>query len=168
MQPSVAAPDVIRPWRTAVLVASAVAALELVLILTLALLLLGRPLAHRAQAAAESKLAAKAGLPEPHTSPGAGRPRLSRGETSVLVLNGNGRAGAAATEAARVHRLGYLVGGVGNAPSTTGRTLVMYRPGYRPEALRFSHDAGVAIVEPLDGMRLSDLMGAHLALIVGS
>src|SRR2546423_8647236 len=166
MQPSLAAPDLVRPWRTATLVAAGVAALELAVLLVLGLVLLGRPLAHHAQAAAATNLAVQSGLPKP-LSPTAGRPRLSRSETAVLVLNGNGVAGAAAAEATKIHALGYVIAGVGDAPNR-GRTLVMYRPGYRSEALRFGHDARIAIVEPLDGMRLSGLMGAHLAVILGS
>ena len=97
------------------------------------------------------------------------QPTLSRSETSVLVLNGNGRTGAAATEAARIRRLGYMIGGVGNAPQTTyGRSVVMYRPGFRPEAVRLAHDARIAIVTPLDGLRRSQLQGAHVAVILGA
>ena len=35
----------------------------------------------------------------------------------VVVLNGNGRTGAAAAAASRVSRRGYRIGVVGNAPS---------------------------------------------------
>ena len=105
-------------------------------------------------------------IPNP---PPIGTPKLSRARTSVLVLNGNGLTGAAGAEAARIRGLGYLVGGVGNAPrSGYTRSLVMYRKGYRAEAARLAHDARIAIVTPLDGMRASQLMGAHIALVVGA
>ena len=50
---------------------------------------------------------------------------LARGETSVMVLNGGGRAGAAHTAADRVSARGYLLGQIGNAPQGTPRTLIM-------------------------------------------
>jgi hypothetical protein len=43
----------------------------------------------------------------------------------------------------------------------------MFRKGYRPEALRLGKDLGTKIVGPLDGLRGSDMMGAHVALVVG-
>src|SRR5205085_7710008 len=54
-------PDaLIRPWRTATLVASLVAAIELVLLVGAALLLLAKPLAHAVQHHAESAALAPA------------------------------------------------------------------------------------------------------------
>jgi hypothetical protein len=44
----------------------------------------------------------------------------------------------------------------------------MYRPGFRPEAVRLARDARIAIVTPLDGLRRSQLQGAHVALILGT
>ena len=85
-----------------------------------------------------------------------------------MVLNGNGQAGAAHSAADRVQARGYLLGNVGNAPSTSPRSLVMYRPGYAAEGRRLGRDLHVRIVRPLDGMRPVQLMGAHLVLIVGT
>ena len=52
-----------------------------------------------------------------------------------MVLNGNGRTGAAASAASRVRSRGYRVGTVGNASSTDfARSLVMYKPGFAGEA----------------------------------
>jgi hypothetical protein len=94
---------------------------------------------------------------------------LSRGETTVLVLNGNGQQGAAGSEASHVESLGYVVKGVGNAARMNyGRTVVMYRPGYDGEARRLAHEAGIRLVTPLDGLRIADLKGARIAVVVGS
>ena len=83
----------------------------------------------------------------------AAQPKLTRAETSVIVLNGNGRSGAAAEGADRVRAFGYTIGTVGNAPRRdVTRTVVMYRNGYRPEALRLAKDLKVKIVGPLDGL----------------
>ena len=46
----------------------------------------------------------------------AAAPKLTRAQTSVIVLNGNGRQGAAAAGAARLHALGYAIAGTGERP----------------------------------------------------
>lgn len=156
------------PWRTATLVASAVAALELVVLVVLGVMLLAEPVTQHVRQAAEAKVFAPV-KPKPRATAPVGKPKLSRAKTSVIVLNGNGRSGAAAASADAVRRFGYTIGAVGNAPrSDFTRTLVMFRKGYRPEAVRLAKDLNVKIVGPLDGLRRKDMLGAHVALIVGS
>ena len=43
----------------------------------------------------------------------------------------------------------------------------MYRKGYAPEAQRLAKDLRLRIVGPLDGLRPAELMGAHVAVVVG-
>ncbi len=161
-------PQVRSPWRTATLVASAVAAAELVILVVLGFALLAEPVSQRVRQTAEAKVLAPV-TPRPRAAVPAGKPRLSRAETSVIVLNGSGRSGAAAANADRVRGLGYTIGTVGNAPrSDFTRTLVMFRRGYRAEAVRLAADLKLKIVGPLDGLRTADMLGAHVALIVGS
>jgi len=156
------------PWRTATLVASAVAAVELVALVALGVVLLAKPVSDHVRQAAEAQVLAPV-KPKPRAAPAAGKPTLTREQTSVIVLNGNGRAGAAASSADAVRRFGYTIGTVGNAPrSDFTRTLVMYRKGYKAEGARLAKDLDVKIVGPLDGLRPSDMLGAHVALIVGS
>ncbi len=167
MDHSLPAPDAVRPWRTATLVASAFAALELVILLAIAVIALGRPLAHHAAA---RRAAAVSSVPA-HTivAPAAAKPKLARVDVEVEILNGNGLQGAAAAEASTVRGLGYVVGNVGNAARADyTRTVVMYRRGYRAEGLRLGRDLGIKAVGPLDGLHASDLMGAHLAVVIGS
>ena len=168
MDHSFPAPDAVRPWRTATLVASAFAALELVILLVIAVIALGRPLAHRAAAATSA--AATSSVPAHKiVAPAATKPRLARADVEVEILNGNGRQGAAAAEASRVRGRGYVVGNVGNAARADyTRSVVMYRKGFRAEGLRLGRDLGIKAVGPLDGLRTSDLMGAHLAVVIGS
>lgn len=155
------------PWRRATLVASAVALVELVAVVVLGIALLAEPVSQHVRQAAEQKVLAPVAKPRAPTPVGA--PKLTRAETSVIVLNGNGRSGAAAESADKVRRFGYTIGTVGNAPRTDfTRTLVMFRPGYRPEAARLAKDLRVKIVGPLDGLRPADLLGAHVALVVGA
>jgi len=53
-----------------------------------------------------------------------------------MVLNGNGRTGAAAVAASRVQARGYRIGEVTNAPRLVPRSIVMYRPGFAGEGKR--------------------------------
>lgn len=156
--------DAIRPWRRATIAVSAVAAVELVALAAIAIALLGNPLSTHLR-----ETAAAAGTPRVRTAQPAPAKKaaLSRSETSVMVLNGGGRTGAAHTAANRVSAHGYQLGQVGNAPGDTPRTLIMYRPGYEGEGVRLGHDLHVRIVRPLDGMRPTQLLGAHLVLIMG-
>ena len=166
MEHSIHSVDLVRPWRTATFVATAVAAVELVLLVVLGIALLGDPVAERLEGAADEARAEAVAPPKPKRD---GTPRLTRAETTVLVLNGGGVTGAAGAAAERVRARGYGVSRVGNAPRGGHvRSVVMYRAGYRPEAARLARDVGIRIVAPLDGMRLDALMGAHLVLVVGS
>jgi hypothetical protein len=87
----------------------------------------------------------------------------------VVVLNGNGQAGAAAAEATTIRARGYKIGAVGNAPrSSVGPTLVMYRPGFAAEARRLARDAGISVVTALDGLQPSSLQRAQLVVVLGA
>jgi hypothetical protein len=156
-------PPQVRPWRTATLVACGVAAFELVLLLIIAVALLSKPLTAHAKEAALNREVGTA-IPE---RPEPKRTTLSRRQTSVLILNGNGISGAAAAEASRARARGYQVAGTANAPRTYGRTVVMYRAGHRPEAKRLAADMGVTLVGPLDGLRPRQLQGAQLVVVLG-
>ena len=163
-------PEVLaRSWRTATLVASAVAAFELVVILILGVALLGKPLSERMRDKAQARTFGITTKAPARPKIGSAVPRLTREETSVMVLNGNGVSGAAHEAASRVEAFGYSVGHVGNASRTDfTRTVVMYRPGYRGEALRLARDLRIRIVGPLDGITVRGLMGAHVAVVIGA
>ncbi len=159
------------PWRTATLVASTIAALELAVLVVVGVVFLAEPVAQRFGGAAEARAFAPVVHPKRTTAVAAGAveaPTLTREQTSVMVLNGNGLAGAAAATAERARTLGYTIGNVGNAPrSDYTRSLVMYRAGYRAEGLRIAEDLKLKIVAPLDGLRPAELLGAHVAVVIG-
>ena len=161
------------PWRTAAIVAVGVAAIELVILIVVAIVFGAKLLTDHAEKAIAGAQTAKrtesavrdgpkkAKTPAPSTA-------LPRAQTSVIVLNGNGVSGAAAVAADRLRRFHYLIAATGNAPRTDfSRSLVMYRPGFKGEALRLAHDLHLRRAVPLDGLTLRDLQGAHLALIIG-
>jgi hypothetical protein len=163
----------VRPWRVATLVVAGVAAIELVLLVMLGGALLAKPgpKAATQQTAAKAVAVEKAASARPaiRASKGAAvTAELPRRKVKVVVLNGNGRQGAAATAAARVSRRGYRIGLVANAPSHEYVTsLVMYRRGFEGEAQRLGRDLGVKVISPLDGVRPAQLQGAHAVLILG-
>lgn len=166
-----------RPWRTAMFVAVGVAAVELLLLIVVGGALLAKPDHGPNRTAAARKAttpanATKAKATAGKASAGKAAPaaaELPRRRVSVLVLNGNGRQGAAAAAASRVSRRGYRIGGVANAPSTDfTRSLVMYRRGFEGEGRRLARDLGIRIVGPLDGIRPGQLQGAQAVVVVGA
>jgi hypothetical protein len=152
-------------WRKAAIAVTVVAALELIGLAGLGMALVGNPLSKhlKAEAAAAAEPRVRTGPAKLPT-----RTTLARNETSVIVLNANGQAGAASTAADRLSARGYLIATTGNAPERSPRTLVMYRRGYAAEGKRLARDLHLRLVTPLDGMRTSQLMGAHLVLVIGT
>lgn len=181
MESSVSTIDAgVRPWRTATIVAGTVAVVELVVLLAIGAVLVGPTILDWARSSDRTTKAAPAKKAERQATaaaPAPARPRqlppaapqLPRSQTTVLVLNGNGISGAAATAAEQVKARRYRIAAVGNAPRANyARSLVMYRPGYRGEGLRLGRDLGIRLVTPLDGLRRSQLEGAHAAIIIGA
>jgi hypothetical protein len=168
--------ELVRPWRTATLVATAIAGLELVLLIIFGIILLGRSLGPHVHAAAKRQAletarvshVVRAPVAKPvHRAPAVAT--LTRAKTQVVILNGNGIQGAAAEAAALVKARGYAVKQVGNAQRTGyGRTIVMYRPGFQREAVRFGKDLNVRAVTPLDGIKVAQLHRAHLVMVLGT
>jgi hypothetical protein len=169
--------DLIRPWRRATIVAGAVAAIELVLLLGAATMLLAKPVSNAIKseavsvatqhpAAAPQPKALRQAIRRMNAPAGKARPR---GHVRIMVFNGNGQAGAAGSEASRLSHLGYKIAGATNASHQDYATsVVMYRPGYRAEGLRLAKDLGVKVVGPLDGISAAALHGGELAVVVGA
>jgi LytR cell envelope-related transcriptional attenuator len=172
VEPSFLSTVTLGQWRTATLVASGIAALELAVLLVIGVAVLGKSAARHVQAAAYAKVVHDATAPraKPARKAKPAAPKLSRSRTSVVVLNGSGITGAAGMTAARLRGRGYRIAAVGNArsQSSSARTLVMYRSGFRPEASRLARDVGSGLVTPLDGMRRRALDGAQVVLVVGA
>jgi LytR cell envelope-related transcriptional attenuator len=169
------------PWRTATLVASAVALVELVGLIAAGAFLLAHPFRHSAKANAATATVVRHAAPARHAAVTATvpakdmfaalpqHPLRPRAHVRVLVLNGDGVQGAAHAEAARLGSLGYPIGGAANAPSHHyAQSMVMYMPGYAKEARRLAHDVGIRMVAPVDGIRRSALMASKLVVLLGS
>ena len=163
--------DFVRPWRTAAFVAGAIALLELVVLLALGGGALLETVSERDEVAARETARAEQAQTERTRRASTKIPpaKVPRRKLAVVVLNGNGRTGAAAAAAQRVKRNGYKVGAVGNAPHTGfAHDLVMFRPGFSGEARRLARDFGAKRVGPLDGIRAKALRGAHAVYIIGA
>ena len=174
MDHPLAAPDaLVRPWRLAAFVACGIAAFELLLLLIIGGGALVQTVSDRVQLAARDHALAPGATSKPTPASRKATPtaaaKTPRGRTVVMVLNGNGRTGAAASAASRVRNSGYRVGAVGNAPRIDfARNLVMFRPGFAGEGRRLGRDLGVKQVGPLDGIRIRDLGRAHVVFILGA
>jgi hypothetical protein len=167
----------IQPWRAAAMVATAIAAVELFILLLLGFVFGAKAFSDRTETATVAAIqrevpsaattSAKKGEAGAKAKSKPSGP-LPRGRTSVVVLNGNGIPGAAATSADRAHSLHYVITATGNAPRTDfQRSLVMFRPGFKAAAIRLAKDMSIKRVTPLDGVTKGDLQGAQLALIIG-
>lgn len=171
------------PWRTATLVASAIAAAELVGLIGVGAFVLAHPFRHHAKPPAATTVAAPAAhrtaapvvhrhvVPVPAKDRFAfvAQPLRARSQVRVLVLNANGVQGAAHVEAARLQSLGYAIGGAANAPSHRySQSMVMFVPGYLKEARRLARETRIKLVAPVDGLTPSTLSGSRLVVLLGS
>jgi hypothetical protein len=171
MDAPLSAPDaLIRPWRRATILATLIAAVELVALCAAGFALLAKPLSHAISQQAEARAFAPAKKHASRTiAPKiAAAPKLTRFQTHIYVMNGNGRSGAASEAASRLSNHGYSIAGTGNAPRNDfASTVVMYKAGFRPEALRLAQDLHLKVIGPLDGVKPKQLMGAQIAVVLG-
>jgi len=172
------------PWRTATLVATAVATVELVGLIAVGAFVLAHPFRHTAKpttttaAAAAPAVHHTQAVPARHAVPVPAKDRVApvashalrpRSKVRVLVLNANGVQGAAHAEALRLQAAGYPLGGAANAPSHHyAQSMVMYVPGYLKEARRLAHESSIRLVAPVDGLTPAALSGSRLVVLLGS
>lgn len=166
--PEYAPQTLVRPWRTAAIVAAAIAALELAILVVVGLALAGRLFTDEVERKKETAVVAAFSQPISRLTERQAVAELSRAETRVTVLNGSGRQGAAAATAERLQGRGYRIEHIGNAERTTfARSVVMYRTGFRGEAERLAHDIRLRHATPLDGIRPREAGRAHVVVVVG-
>src|SRR5262249_14956654 len=150
----------IRPWRRATIAASTIAAAELIILLVVGAILLAKPVAHALEKKAAATIAKTTTAAvtaqkrkldkaiKAMTAPA--RHAVPRSRMHVMVFNGNGRAGAAGTQATQLQGLGYKIAGATNAARQDyATTVVMYTRGHRAEGLRLAKDIGTKVVGPL-------------------
>lgn len=157
------------PWRTTTVVALGVALVELVALVAIGFAKLA-PHQHAAATTAKAAPTAVVHRTAPKPAPKVPAvPLRPRGRVRVLVLNGNGVSGAAASQAARLQADGYRIGDATNAARHDyARSMVMFVPGWVKEARRLARDTGVRMVAPVDGLRPAQLKGSELVLLLGN
>src|SRR5581483_7270834 len=102
------------PWRRATLVVGVIAAVELLVLLGIAVVRLAPSHAGTRPAAAAPTVTAQHHA-APKAPPVPTHPLRARSAVHVLVLNGNGEQGAASGEASRLQVSGYRISGARNA-----------------------------------------------------
>ena len=155
------------PWRTSSVVVGAIAIVELVALIAIGAAQLAPQRVHAKAAVATPTRHTVANVR--HTASLPSHPLRARNRVSVLVLNGNGVQGAAATTAARLRDAGYRIGAAQNAQRHDyAQSMVMYVPGWVKEARRLARETGVRLVAPLDGVAPARLKGSRVVLILGT
>ena len=145
------------PWRRAALPLAFLAAIALTAFV-------GRSLVHRPT---ETRLVPGTGRVQKRQS-GAGVALRPRSATSVLVLNGNGMAGAAGGVSSRLVADGYRSAPATDAQVTNyARSVILFQPGWEREAKRLARDARIRAVAPLDGPLPAGAVSAPLVVIIG-
>lgn len=76
-------------------------------------------------------------------------PLPARADIALAVLNGTDEGGAAGRTAAQAESLGYEGVTAGNAPTSTGPSIVYFRPGGRPAAGRVGRDLEIVGIRAL-------------------
>jgi hypothetical protein len=148
-----------------------VATVELIVLIVLGVVLLAKPIARTVQhhAVSAALTPSKHAAPVIHKKFVLSIPRHARSQLGVLVLNGNGRSGAASNAAGVLGSLGYHIRGTANAKRQDyATTVVMYKRGYAGEGQRLARDMHVKIVGPLDGVKASALHGSQLVVVLGA
>ena len=94
---------------------------------------------------------------------------LKPSQVEVAVLNGTnppvqGLAGAVGN---RLEGGGFQIGVVSNSRDSFTESVVMFKPGYKPEAAKVGRDLGIRKVRPMTPDIRSDSAGANVSVVVG-
>ena len=162
------------PWRPTAVALLGIATLELGIFIAVAVPILTRPQTRTLSAPLLPPVTRTIVVRSAPTPPRPTRrkpravPLLPRARTPVLVLNGNGISGAAASAAQIVRSHGYPVTATADAPQTDyPRNIVMYKPGFAREAERLGLDLKIPTLSALDPFTVPGGTGARLVIIVG-
>lgn len=88
-------------------------------------------------------------------------------EIEVAVLNGTAVAGLAAVYGEKVEDKGFEAGAVTNSSETFEDSVVMFKPGHKPEAKLVAKRISIPKVEPMSGEIIQVAQKANVAVVVG-
>lgn len=104
-------------------------------------------------------------------SPGSGAKqaaaKVKPAEIEVSVLNGTSVPGLAATFGDKVEGKGFSLGAVTNSSSSFAESVVMFRPGHKPEARTVAKQLSIQKMQMMSGEIEPVSAGADVAVIVG-
>lgn len=93
--------------------------------------------------------------------------KVKPSEVEVTVLNGTAVPGLAATFGEKVEGKGFQLGAVTNSSSSFAESVVVFRPGRKPEARLVGRQLNIPKMQQMDGEIESVSAGADVAVIVG-
>lgn len=93
--------------------------------------------------------------------------KVKPSEVEVTVLNGTAVPGLAATFGEKVEGKGFQLGAVTNSSSSFAESVVVFRPGLKPEARLVSRQLNIPKMQQMNGEIESVSAGADVAVIVG-
>ncbi len=97
--------------------------------------------------------------------PGAGK--LAPGEIEVTVLNGTAVPNLAADYGHKVEARGFKLGALGNTSQPVEQSVVMYKPGHKPEAKRVARQLKISHLAAMNSEVKSASAGAKVAVVIG-
>jgi LytR cell envelope-related transcriptional attenuator len=93
--------------------------------------------------------------------------KVSPGEIEVAVLNGTAVTGLAATWGDKVEGKGFELGAVTNSESEYEESVVMFKPGNKPEAKEVAERLSIAKVQPMNSEVAQVSGDAKVSVVVG-
>lgn len=93
--------------------------------------------------------------------------KVKPSEVEVTVLNGTAVPGLAATFGEKVEGKGFQLGAVTNSSSSFAESVVVFRPGRKPEARLVGRQLNIPKMQQMNGEIQSVSAGADVAVIVG-
>jgi hypothetical protein len=98
---------------------------------------------------------------------GGGSARVAPGEIEVTVLNGTAVPNLAADYGHRVEAKGFKLGALGNTSQPVEQSVVMYKPGHKPEARRVARQLKISHIGAMDSEVKSASAGAKVTVVIG-
>jgi hypothetical protein len=93
--------------------------------------------------------------------------KLAPGEIEVTVLNGTAVPNLAADFGHRIEAKGFKLGALGNTSQPVEQSVVMYKPGHKPEAKRVARQLKISRLAAMDSEVTSASAGAKVAVVIG-
>jgi hypothetical protein len=92
---------------------------------------------------------------------------LAPASVQVAVLNGTSVEGLAGRFGDQIDARGYQLGAITNSPTTFDTSVVMFKPGFKPEAARVAKQLGIGEVRAMGDAVAKTSGKAKVAVVVG-